>query len=73
MSSKKGGGGLGADTGGGPNPTTPHKPPHKPNPMQRAASTVDSLAMIEERLGSLCDSISADVVPGLERELGKVK
>lgn len=70
MSSKKGGG-VGADTGGGPNPT-PHKP-HKPNPMQRAASTVDSLAMIEERLGSLCDSISADVVPGLERELGKVK
>ena len=45
----------------------------EPPTLRRGTSDdVDSLAVIEERLGSLCDCISRDVVPGLERELGQV-
>lgn len=44
----------------------------EPPALRRGTSDdVDSLAVIEERLGSLCDCISRDVVPGLERELGQ--
>jgi hypothetical protein len=32
-----------------------------------------SLVLIEERLGSLCESISKGVLPGLERELSTVR
>ncbi len=42
--------------------------------LTRSATTEeDSLALVEERLGSLCESISKGVVPGLERELGTVR
>ena len=43
-----------------------------PPTLRRSASDMDSLSVIEERLGSLCDCISRDVMPGLERELSQV-
>lgn len=41
--------------------------------LRRSPSDPDSLCVIEERLGSLCDALSQDVLPGLERELGQVR
>lgn len=41
--------------------------------LRRSLSDLDSLCVIEERLGSLCDALSQDVLPGLERELSQVR